>query len=246
LLSIEHSLTAGVIGRPVGALMTEARRAQDRDPKIRQLTDVSHCKLQHTFLSNRQKRYQCLLRSAARAAARKDQCPAGPAQHRTLGSPMNAMAPTRPTELRRRQVPLPAGPAAAAQARSQVRAAIFSWDIPVDPCIAVLLASELVTNAIRHETGRTVVLTIACSGGQLRVEVHDTSRSLPVVVDASADAETGRGLLLVATLSTDWGSYRTSAGKAVFFTLACRPGRGEAGDRGPQQVRDVGTAIRNP
>jgi hypothetical protein len=36
---------------------------------------------------------------------------------------------------------------------------------------------------------------------------------------ASAEAETGRGLLLVTSLSAEWGFYRTSAGKAVYFTL---------------------------
>jgi hypothetical protein len=41
--------------------------------------------------------------------------------------------------------------------------------------------------------------------------------------DAPADAETGRGLMLVATLSAEWGYYRTPAGKAVYFTLAFQP-----------------------
>jgi hypothetical protein len=35
------------------------------------------------------------------------------------------------------------------------------------------------------------------------------------------DDETGRGLLLVDTLATDWGFYRTPGGKAVYFTLDC-------------------------
>src|SRR5712675_2263632 len=65
--------------------------------------------------------------------------------------PMKATAPTRPTELQERRVRLAARPAAVAEARSQVRAAICAWDVPVDPDIAVLLASELVTNAVRHE-----------------------------------------------------------------------------------------------
>ena len=51
-------------------------------------------------------------------------------------------------------------------------------------------------------------------------QLFDTSRRAPVPVDAPADAETGRGLMLVATLSTDWGYHRTSVGKAVYFTLA--------------------------
>jgi hypothetical protein len=43
-------------------------------------------------------------------------------------------------------------------------------------------------------------------------------------MDASADAEAGRGLMLVATFSATWGIYRTPAGKAVYFTLAFDPG----------------------
>ena len=136
---------------------------------------------------------------------------------------MNAMAVTLPTELRIRRAPLPAGPVAAAEARSQVRAAICAWDVPVDPDVAVLLTSELVTNAIRHETGETVTLAIDCCNGQLRVDVHDSAGAIPVMLDTPCDAETGRGLVLVATLSDEWGFYRTPVGKAVYFTLAFQP-----------------------
>ena len=146
---------------------------------------------------------------------------------------MNAMAPTRPTELQGCRVRLTAGPAAAAEARSQVRAVICAWDVPVDPDVAVLLASELVTNAVRHEPGETIMLAISCSDGQLRVDVHDTSCSFPVLVDVPADAETGRGLMLVVTLSAEWGVYRTPAGKAVYFTLAFHPDLPEGGGCGP-------------
>jgi anti-sigma regulatory factor (Ser/Thr protein kinase) len=145
---------------------------------------------------------------------------------------MNAMAPTRPTELQWFRVQLTTEPAAVAEARRQVRMAICTWDVPVDWSVAALLTSELVTNAITYEAGEVVTLAIACSCGQLRVEVHDTSRYLPVVVDASADEETGRGLMLVATLSTDWGYYRTPTGKAVYFTLAFQPDLAEAEGHG--------------
>jgi hypothetical protein len=150
---------------------------------------------------------------------------------------MNAMAPTRPTELYWHCVPLTAGPAAASEARGQVRAAICAWEVPIDASVAVLLTSELVTNAIRQEPGKLVTLAITCSCGQLRVDVHDTSRSLPVLVDAPADAETGRGLMLVATLSSQWGFYPTPAGKAVYFTLAFEPDLPESGGRGPRGFR---------
>jgi anti-sigma regulatory factor (Ser/Thr protein kinase) len=153
---------------------------------------------------------------------------------------MNAMAPTRPTELHGCRVRLNTGPAAAAEARRQVRAAICAWDIPVDPSVAVLLTSELVTNAIRHEPGQTVTLAVTSSCGELRVDVHDTARSLPVLVDVPADAEAGRGLMLVATLSSEWGVYRTPTGKAVYFTLAFEPGLAEGGERGPQGLQTWG------
>jgi anti-sigma regulatory factor (Ser/Thr protein kinase) len=137
---------------------------------------------------------------------------------------METMAPLRPTVQRPRRVLLTAGPASVAAARGQVRAAILAWDVPVDVETAVLLTSELVTNAIAHEAGETVMLTITCICGQLRVDVHDTSRTAPVPVDVPLDAETGRGLMLVASLSTDWGYHRTQSGKAVYFTLAFKDG----------------------
>ena len=150
---------------------------------------------------------------------------------------MNTRAPTRPTELHSRRVRLTTGPAAAAEARSQVQAAIRAWDVPIDPSVAILLTSELVTNAIRHEAGDTVTLAITCSCGQLRVDVHDTSCFFPVLADASVDEETGRGLMLVSSLSTDWGYYRTPAGKAVYFTLAFQADHDEDGERSPQGDR---------
>jgi len=145
---------------------------------------------------------------------------------------MIAMAPTYPPELQSRRVRLEAGPAAVPEARSQVRAAIRSWEASVDPDTAVLLTSELVTNAIRYETGPAVILVITWSCGELRVDVYDTSCSLPTLADVPADAETGRGLLLVAALSAEWGCYRTSAGKAVYFTL---PGQAPPEPRRPRR-----------
>ena len=157
---------------------------------------------------------------------------------------MTTMAPPRPAERHERhvrperdvrrgcRVRVATGPAAPADARRWVRDAIRSWQVPVDLDAALLLTSELVTNAIRHEAGQAgqagqgvqaVMLAIASSRGRLRVDVHDTSRSLPAVAVVPADAETGRGLLLVETLSDEWGFYRTPAGKAVYFTLAFEP-----------------------
>ena len=85
------------------------------------------------------------------------------------------MTLTRPTELYQRRVRLTRRPAAAAEARRQVRVAIRDWKIPVDPDIAILLASDLITNAIMHGAGATITVAIRCSRGHLRIDVYDLS-----------------------------------------------------------------------
>jgi len=108
-------------------------------------------------------------------------------------------------------------------ARRQVQAAIRAWAVPADLADAALLTSELVTNAVRHAAGPVITLVVSWSRGQVRVDVHDTSCALPEVADVPSDAESGRGLHLVASLAQEWGFYRTPAGKAVYFTLAFGP-----------------------
>ena len=139
---------------------------------------------------------------------------------------MDTIALIRPTVQRERRISLTAGPAAAGAARRQVRAAIYNWNVPVDPPTAELLTSELVTNAVRNEADPTVMLDVTCSAARLRVDVHDTSRAMPAPAEAPADAETGRGLIIVGTLADEWGFYATPDGKAVYFTLAFQSGGG--------------------
>ncbi len=137
------------------------------------------------------------------------------------------------------RIPLLADLAAAASARTVVADVIRAWRVPVDADAAVLLTSELVTNAVTHASpspATFVLLTVACDGVALRVDVHDGSADLPVLDQAPAEAETGRGLLLVTLLSDEWGFYRTAVGKAVYFTLgfpvADRPSPGQNGRPG--------------
>ena len=128
------------------------------------------------------------------------------------------MTQTRPTELHQRRILMTRRPAAAAEARGQVRAVIRAWEIPVDPDIAVLLTSDLITSAIVRGAGESVTLAVRCSRGRLRIDVYDGSRDQPA---GETDApQTGPGLALIAMLSTAWGCFHTPAGKAVYFTLA--------------------------
>ena len=153
--------------------------------------------------------------------------PTSPARLRQQACPVHLQKPIRPTALQKRCVSLAAAPTAPGIARGQVQATIAAWDIPVDTSIAILLTSELVTNAVMHEAGETINLVITCGYGQLGVDVHDTSCELPVPVDGPPDAEAGRGLVLVAGLSSSWGYYRTPTGKAVYYTLAVAGDSGE-------------------
>jgi anti-sigma regulatory factor (Ser/Thr protein kinase) len=146
---------------------------------------------------------------------------------------MTMMAPVRMTVQRPCRLGLTPGPAAAGQARRHVRAIIGAWDAPVDAYVAALLTSELVTNAVKHVPDHpgSIDLVISWNRSELRVEVHDRSRSAPVVVDAPPDAEAGRGLMLLACMATDWGYRETVTGKAVYFTLAAQAdGREVGGD----------------
>jgi anti-sigma regulatory factor (Ser/Thr protein kinase) len=124
-------------------------------------------------------------------------------------------------QLRTLRVRLPAQPTSAAAARRHVKAAIDAWDLDVDAYVATLLASELITNALTHglREDETFQLVITSAEDWMRVSVHDSSRSAPVLVHTPLDAEDGRGLTLLASLSASWGFQQTATGKAVYFTL---------------------------
>jgi hypothetical protein len=149
----------------------------------------------------------------------------------TMASPREIELPACATELPAFRVRLATGPAAAAQARGQVRAAIGAWRVPVDLDIAILLTSDLVSDAARHEASETITLGIRCGRGRLRIDVHGTSRTWPVA-DNPASEGIEPGLTLVASLSAEWGFYRTPAGTVVYFTLPFQPDLAEGGGRG--------------
>lgn len=130
---------------------------------------------------------------------------------------MNTMALTRPAELRACRLRLTPGPAAAAEARAKVLAAVDAWDLPVDGDVAAVLTSDLVTYAIRHAVNEALTLGIRCLPGQVRVEVHQPARS-PASAAEQADAARHE-LALISRLSAEWGFQRTIAGTAVFYAL---------------------------
>ena len=86
---------------------------------------------------------------------------------------------------------------------------------------AVLVATELATNALLHAGGVTAVRVDAADGG-VRIEVHDRTRVPPLMALSSDDAMTGRGLRLVGALSTRWQAEPTAEGKMVWAELTGR------------------------
>ncbi len=75
---------------------------------------------------------------------------------------------------------------------------------------AVLIVSELVTNAIVHSGGREITVTLSLRSGFLRIDVRDGVPSFHARPKAPRDAdENGRGLVLVQSLAEEgrgsWG-----------------------------------------
>lgn len=125
-----------------------------------------------------------------------------------------------------REVTLPAVRPAAALAREATRAAVAAWRLGHLADEAVLLVSELVTNAVEH-AGPGVpatVLRLEYGDGWLRIEVHDSSPHAPRPRTPDWLDESGFGLMLVDALAAKWGVQRTGEGKAVWAELDARPG----------------------
>jgi serine phosphatase RsbU (regulator of sigma subunit)/anti-sigma regulatory factor (Ser/Thr protein kinase) len=117
-------------------------------------------------------------------------------------------------------------PVEAGRARAVVREQLHDWGLAglADP--AESMVSELVTNAVRHAHSRHIELRLV-RGDTLMCEVADDDHTLPTLLSAGPDDESGRGLRVVSTLAREWGASRTSAGKTVWFELTLprrRPG----------------------
>nr|WSY54092.1 ATP-binding protein [Streptomyces sp. NBC_00886] len=90
------------------------------------------------------------------------------------------------------------------------------------PCADVqLCVTELVGNVIRHlGEGTPVRVRVARVDGRTRVEVTDPDpRALPVLVRATGDDESGRGLALLDAMALRWGVEQEAAGKTVWCEL---------------------------
>ncbi|WP_329385266.1 ATP-binding protein [Streptomyces sp. NBC_01351] len=111
-------------------------------------------------------------------------------------------------------------------ARAELRKALADWGLSELEGDALLVASELVTNAVRHAAaprGREIETRYVRLGNGVRVEVHDTSPVPPVVGDPDRDGDGGRGLYLVAAVADRWAvGERIGPGKRVWAELSVK------------------------
>lgn len=103
---------------------------------------------------------------------------------------------------------------------------------------ALLLTSELVTNAIQHSDG-AIELLVATGGDRLHVEVRDDADGQPRLLEARGLSARGRGMMLVERLAERWGvrAESTASGKSVWFELRLPRGAEESENRTPDALR---------
>ncbi|MFD8545401.1 SpoIIE family protein phosphatase [Streptomyces sp. NPDC059649] len=127
-------------------------------------------------------------------------------------------------------------PDAVMHARRFTGRTLRTWGVTEELDVALLVVSELVTNAIAHTQGE-VRLDLTLAADRLRIAVNDASPRAPVK-PASVDWEAtgGRGLLLVEAMSVSWGSVPLSGGKQVWSEIGLQPGeRLGAGEGGAER-----------
>jgi anti-sigma regulatory factor (Ser/Thr protein kinase) len=112
------------------------------------------------------------------------------------------------------------------RARQATHEALAAWQVAHLEETAVLLVSELVTNAVRHaRTGGTaVVLRLETAGSWLRIEVHDADPRMPQPRTPDPLDESGFGFVLLEALADRWGVREATIGKAVWAELDMRHG----------------------
>jgi sigma-B regulation protein RsbU (phosphoserine phosphatase) len=127
-----------------------------------------------------------------------------------------------------RRMPLPAELRSPGAARSVVRAVAVEGGLDDLLDEALLLTTELVTNAVLHAGTEVTVEAVADHSG-LTVTVLDevagpflaagAAAGSPTPADGAPDEERGRGLLLVDRLAHRWGTVHHNSGKGVWFHL---------------------------
>lgn len=107
-------------------------------------------------------------------------------------------------------------------ARVSARAQMSEWGRTELADDVEAIVAELVTNAVRASEwpGTPIGFRLVLTATSVIVQVYDQASGVPSPPAAGEDAESGRGLLLVAALSREWGWTPTPWGKVVWAEIA--------------------------
>ncbi|MGW2057152.1 ATP-binding protein [Streptomyces sp. NPDC001840] len=117
-------------------------------------------------------------------------------------------------------------PSCVGLARVELRKTLANWGLSELEDSASLVLSELLTNAARHtrvSPGREIETRYLPRPGAVRIEVHDSSPCRPKLRGLDPDSVDGRGLVLVAALTDEWGVCERgdgAPGKVIWAELA--------------------------
>nr|WP_109282021.1 ATP-binding protein [Streptomyces orinoci] len=116
-------------------------------------------------------------------------------------------------------------PASVGLARDFADKALLAWGLSALADDVRLCVSELATNAVVHANNHGGFLVrLAIDGSYLHLEVHDDHPRRPELRLPTHDITSGRGLHLVAALSTGWGvAPLAPTGKIVWSRFAITP-----------------------
>ena|SRR5215472_12420445 len=147
-------------------------------------------------------------------------------------APMKGSTMTAPGWPLHSYLALGALPGAVPCARLHARVIVAEWGLSELAGVVELVVSELVTNSFHASAGLTssryrgrwspgippIRLWVQSDRQRVLVQVWDANHLLPVRQEPELEAEHGRGLLLVDSLSEHWGAYRPegSSGKIVW------------------------------
>ena len=92
---------------------------------------------------------------------------------------------------------------------------------------AAMIASELVTNAVSAGSSQ-IELSIALHGSSVHIEVADNAAGAPATASPSTTDTSGRGLLVVAALSREWGVASAGSTKSVWAEVGLSGSSGAA------------------
>jgi len=112
-------------------------------------------------------------------------------------------------------------PSAVPCARLHAKHIFREWDLAHVTEDAELIVSELMTNALKAARPlpdiQPITLYLQASDEYLMIQVWDALSAAPTPRPHAIDAETGRGLEIVALLSDRWGFYHPAGGGKVVW-----------------------------